>query len=124
MRLTAKFIEQVGKVGSPGDAHRVRPAMLAVAEYGQVLLGHSPGFAELLTAGLFQIRHLVLGNEGDDIDDGGPKPRCHFGNVGDVNEYKDNGYSNDGTVYYWRVRAGNDVNWSTFSTVWSFTNWN
>ncbi|MEJ2738489.1 MAG: fibronectin type III domain-containing protein [Dehalococcoidia bacterium] len=52
------------------------------------------------------------------------KTRKFFGNVGDVQEYKDTGYSNDGTVYYWRVRAGNDVNWSTFSTAQYFTNWN
>jgi hypothetical protein len=49
--------------------------------------------------------------------------RKFFGNVGDVNEYKDTGYTNDGTVYYWRVRSGNDANWSTFSIVWCFTNW-
>ncbi len=51
------------------------------------------------------------------------KTRKFFGNVGNVQTYTDSGYTNDGTIYYWRVRAGNDANWSTFSEVRSFTNW-
>lgn len=51
------------------------------------------------------------------------KTRKFFGNVGNVQTYKDSGYTNDGTIYYWRVRAGNNANWSTFSVVRSFTNW-
>ena len=45
-----------------------------------------------------------------------------FDDVGNVTEYEDTGYPNDGIVYYWRVRAGNDAGWISRSETWSFTN--
>ncbi len=53
----------------------------------------------------------------------GRKTRKFFGNVGNNTSYNDKGYPNDGTVYYWRARAGNDGGWSPFSSSQSFTNW-
>ena len=51
------------------------------------------------------------------------KTRKFFGKVGNVLQYTDNGYPDDGTVYYWRVRAGNDAGWSSYSDTFTFTNW-
>jgi hypothetical protein len=31
-------------------------------------------------------------------------------------------FPNDGTVYYWKVRAYNDAGWGSWSTIWSFSN--
>ncbi len=36
--------------------------------------------------------------------------KCRF-ELGDVTEFTDGGYADDGTVYYWRVWAGNDADW-------------
>lgn len=51
------------------------------------------------------------------------KTRKFFGQVGNAAQYTDTGYPDDGTVYYWRVRAGNDAGWSGYSETFSFTNW-
>ncbi len=37
------------------------------------------------------------------------------GEVGGITEYTDSGYRQDGTVYYWRVRAGNDAGWCSYA---------
>ena len=52
--------------------------------------------------------------------DKGTRKFC--GNVGDVTQYEDTGYANDGTGYYWRVRAGNVTGWSDWSGGESFIN--
>jgi len=48
--------------------------------------------------------------------------RKFYGKIGDVVTYTDTGYPNDGIIYYWRVRAGNDGGWSSWSESQSFTN--
>jgi hypothetical protein len=45
-----------------------------------------------------------------------------YGNMGDITEYEDTGYPNDGTIYYWRVRAGNEAGWSSRSETRRFIN--
>jgi len=52
--------------------------------------------------------------------DKGTRKFC--GNVGDVTEFTDRGYPNNGTTYYWRVRAGNATGWSDWCEGESFTN--
>jgi len=52
----------------------------------------------------------------------GSGTRKFSGNVGDVTEFTDTGYSNSGTRYYWRLRAGNATGWSDWSDGASFIN--
>ncbi len=47
--------------------------------------------------------------------------RKFHGIITDSVSYTDDGYPRDGTVYYWRVRAGNKTGWSAPSEVFSFT---
>ncbi len=44
------------------------------------------------------------------------------GDIGNVTSYMDTGYSNDGTVYQWRIWPGDAAGWGPVSDVWSFTN--
>ena len=48
--------------------------------------------------------------------------RRFYGVVGNVAEYEDTDYPNDGTTYYWRVWAHSDAGWVFRSTSWSFVN--
>jgi concanavalin A-like lectin/glucanase superfamily protein/glycosyl hydrolase family 123 len=41
---------------------------------------------------------------------------------GDVTDTTVTGFPDDGTVYYWKVKAGNTSGWSAYSGAWSFTN--
>ena len=45
-----------------------------------------------------------------------------YGDVGNVIEYEDTGYPNDGTRYYWRVWASIDGEWKFRSEIWTFIN--
>lgn len=45
----------------------------------------------------------------------GEVTRKFYGDVGNITQYEDTGYPNDGTQYSWRVRAGNAAGWSDWS---------
>lgn len=55
----------------------------------------------------------------DNITDGCNKFREDLGNV---TQYTDSGYLDDGDVYEWKVWAGNEDGWGDVSEIWSFTN--
>jgi hypothetical protein len=48
--------------------------------------------------------------------------RKFYGIVGNITTFTNTGFPDDGTVYYWKVWAGNDAGWSLPSDTWTFTN--
>jgi hypothetical protein len=50
-----------------------------------------------------------------------PATRLFYGDVGNVLSKEVSGFQNNGTTYYWRVWAGNDLGWSAPS-IYSFVN--